>query len=69
LSLVELVVTERAKTARQQYRADCLSRRLGILQRQTVSVTLDGIKARRSNGRFYLLRNGGVSEIDAYLGG
>lgn len=66
-TLTRLVVEERARAANPQWRADALSRRLGILDRQAVAVTIDGIRARRANPRLYLLRNGRVKRLDAYL--
>lgn len=67
-ALTRIVVEERAKKASKRWRADCLSRRLGILDREPVRVSLDGEVAVRTNPRVYLLRNGPVGEIDAYLG-
>ena len=66
-TLTRLVVEERARAANPQWRADALSRRLGILDRRPVTVTIDGVRARRANSRLYLLRNGLVKRLDAYL--
>ncbi|MEW8027621.1 MAG: hypothetical protein AB2792_06650 [Candidatus Thiodiazotropha sp.] len=68
-ALTRIAVEERAKKASPRWRADCLSRRLCILERQPVSVTLDGQRARRSNRNSYLLRNSGVKGLDRYLVG
>ena len=67
-ALTRIVVEERAKKASKRWRADCLSRRLGILEREPVSVSLDGQRSRRSNPRFYLVRNSPVRGVDDYLG-
>lgn len=67
-ALTRIVVEERAKKASRRWRADCLSRRLGILEREPVSVSLDGQRSRRSNPRFYLVRNSPVRDVDDYLG-
>lgn len=67
-SLTRIVVEERAKKANVKYRADCLSRRLGILERRPVKVSLNGTTSTRKNPRYYLLRNSSVKEIDHYLG-
>lgn len=55
--LVRVAVFERGKKASFAWRADCVSRRFGILNRQKTSVTIDGIRAYRRNLNFYLLRN------------
>ncbi|MEW8129949.1 MAG: hypothetical protein AB2758_12915 [Candidatus Thiodiazotropha endolucinida] len=68
-ALTRIAVEERAKKASPRWRADCLSRRLCILDRQPVSVTLDGQRARRSNRSSYLLRNSEVKGLDRYLVG
>ena len=61
------MVEERAKKANPKYRADCLSRRLGILYRQPHPVTMDGIKARRVNGKLHLVRDVKVNGVEQYL--
>ncbi|MES9969226.1 MAG: hypothetical protein ABW092_04275 [Candidatus Thiodiazotropha sp.] len=68
-ALTRIAVEERAKKASPRWRADCLSRRLCILERQPVSVTLSGQRARRSNRSSYLLRDSGVKGLDSYLAG
>ncbi|PVV17855.1 MAG: hypothetical protein B6D79_16410 [gamma proteobacterium symbiont of Ctena orbiculata] len=68
-ALTRIAVEERAKKASPRWRADCLSRRLCILERQPVSVTLNGQRARRSNRSSYLLRDSGVKGLDRYLAG
>lgn len=50
--LVQIAVEERGKTAKAEYRADCISRRLGILNGQPVLVG----NRERTNQNFYLLR-------------
>jgi len=68
-TLTRITVEERAKKASHQWRADCLSRRLSILERKSVSVTLEGKQARRSNPKSYLLRNSKVKGLERYLVG
>jgi hypothetical protein len=68
-ALTKIAVEERAKKANKRWRADCLSRRLSILERRPVSVTMNGQRARRSNSRSYLLRNSKVKGLDRYLVG
>lgn len=68
-ALTRIVVEERAKKASPKWRADCLSRRLCILEREPVSVALDGQRARRSNPQSYLLRNSRVKGFEGYLAG
>jgi len=68
-ALTRILVEERAKKASRRWRADCLSRRLSILERQPVSISLDGQRSRRSNPRSYLLRNCKVISLENYLAG
>jgi len=68
-ALTRILVEERAKKASKRWRADCLSRRLSILERQPVSVSLDGQRSRRSNPCSYLLRNCPVRGLENYLAG
>jgi len=68
-ALTYIAVEERANKASPRWRADCLSRRLSILERRPVSVTLEGQRARRSNLRTYLLRNSRVKGLERYLAG
>ncbi len=68
-ALTRIAVEERARKASPKWRADCLSRRLCILEREPVSVTLDGQQARRSNPQSFLLRNSRVKGLDGYLAG
>ncbi len=68
-ALTRIVVEERAKKASQRWRADCLSRRLSILERQPVRVVMNGQTSTRSNPGFYLLRNSRVKGLSDYLQG
>jgi hypothetical protein len=68
-ALTRIVVEERAKKASQRWRADCLSRRLSILEREPVPVSMDGHKSKRSNPGYYLLRNSPIKGLDDYLEG
>ncbi|MCB1859038.1 MAG: hypothetical protein KDI63_12225 [Gammaproteobacteria bacterium] len=67
--LVRIAVEERALKALKRFRADCLSRRLSILERQPVTVVKEGVRSTRSNGRLYLLRNSRVERLDRFLSG
>ncbi len=55
--LVHIAVRERGLTANSRWRADCVSRRLGILNRQPSFYKVGGIGANRTNRYFYLLRD------------
>ena len=69
VALTRIVVEERAKKASPRWRADCLSRRLSILERQPVTVSMDGQRSKRSNPGYYLLRNSPIKDLDDYLEG
>ena len=68
-SLTRIVVEERAKKALPRWRADCLSRRLSILERHPVTVSMNGHRSKRSNPGYYLLRNSPIKDLDDYLEG
>ena len=53
--LLQICVQERAKTASSRWVADCMSRRMGIIQATPYSATLSGQTAIRSNSNFHLL--------------
>ncbi|CAB3753745.1 hypothetical protein [Paraburkholderia humisilvae] len=55
--LMIIVVEERAKTALPQYQADCLSRRMGVLQQQEFVVPHIPHPVTRTNTNFSALRN------------
>lgn len=65
--LTRIAVEERGRTADLKWRADCISRRLCILQRDPVKVSEAGQTAERDNSNLYLLRNAPVSQIELYL--
>jgi len=65
--LTRIAVEERGKTASTRWRADCISRRLCILERGPVSVDESGQSAKRDNPRLYLLRNAPVKDMAKYL--
>lgn len=65
--LVQIAVEERGRTASPQWRADCISRRLGILHREPITVTESGKRATRENLRVYLVRNVPVKGAEQYL--
>lgn len=55
VKFVEIVVQERARTASTRWRADAMSRRMGIIQRKPYSAAESGHSATRSNANFKLL--------------
>jgi hypothetical protein len=65
--LTRIAVEERGRTASPEWRADCMSRRLCILERDPVRVTESGNTAERDNPNLYLLRNAPVNQIERYL--
>lgn len=67
VKLVHIAVEERGRTADPKWRADCISRRLGILYREPVPVRETGISAMRENLRVYLVRNVPVKGAEQYL--
>ena len=66
-ALTRIAVEERGRKARPEYRADCISRRLAILEREPVRVRESGQSAQRSNPMLYLVRNTNVSNVERYL--
>jgi hypothetical protein len=65
--LTRIAVEERGRTASPEWRADCISRRLCILEREPVKVSESGKIAERENPRLYLLRNAPVNQVEEYL--
>ncbi|MCZ4304463.1 hypothetical protein O4G98_06930 [Zoogloeaceae bacterium G21618-S1] len=65
--LTRIAVEERGRKANAQWRADCISRRLCILEREPVEVTESGRSAQRDNPNLYLLRNVPVKQMERYL--
>jgi hypothetical protein len=65
--LTRIAVVERGKTANPRWRADCISRRLGILNRQPTRVIESGHSAFRDNLAFHLVRNTSVRDVEQYL--
>lgn len=65
--LVRIAVTERGKRANERWRADCVSRRLTILDLEPVSVTESGFSATRRNLNLYLIRDAKVRGLESYL--
>jgi hypothetical protein len=55
--LVRIAVEERGRTAKTRWRADCVSRRLGILDGVPTTVTESGNTTQRANINFYMLRD------------
>lgn len=64
-TLVRIAVFERGATATTKYRADCISRRLSILDRVPVRVEHSGHVARRSNRNLWLIRTVAVSGLES----
>lgn len=54
---LEIIVQERARTANSRWRADAMSRRMGIIQREPYSASESGYSAKRSNANFKLLED------------
>jgi len=65
--LTRIAVEERGRKANSAWRADCISRRLCILEREPVEVTESGRSAQRDNPNLYLLRNVPVKQMERYL--
>jgi len=65
--LTRIAVEERGRKASKQWRADCISRRLSILERRPVPWEEAGIKAERRNPNLYLVRHVGVKDVNKYL--
>jgi hypothetical protein len=65
--LVHIAVEERGRTASAEWRADCISRRLGILYREPTTVNESGKRATRENLRVYLVRDVAVKGAEQYL--
>lgn len=65
--LTRIAVEERGRAADPRWRADCISRRLCILERDPVRVVESGQTAERDNPNLYLLRNAPVSQMERYL--
>jgi hypothetical protein len=66
-ALVRMAVEERGRSASTRWRADCISRRLSILQREPYRVSESGQTSQRDNRMFYLLRNSAVKNVEKYL--
>jgi len=65
--LSRIAVEERGRTADPRWRADCISRRLCIIERDPVKVVESGQTAERDNPNLYLLRNTSVNTVERYL--
>jgi hypothetical protein len=66
-ALTRIAVEERGRTANAQWRADCISRRLCILEREPVRVIESGQSAQRDNPQLHLLRNARVHQRERWL--
>lgn len=67
IQLVHIAVEERGKRAYARWRADCISRRLGILYREPKRIYHSAYQAYRDNPKMYLLRNLNVKGAEKYL--
>lgn len=65
--LTRIAVEERGRTADPRWRADCISRRRCIIERDPVKVVESGQTAERDNPNLYLLRNAPVKNVEQYL--
>lgn len=65
--LVRIAVEERGRKANKRWRADCISRRLGILEQRPVRVTESGHTSTRNNANLILIRESNVRGLDNYL--
>ncbi len=65
--LTRIAVEERGRKADPLWRADCISRRLCIIERDPVKVVDSGQTAERHNPNLYLLRNVSVRQVERYL--
>ena len=59
----KLVVEERGSTASARWRADCISRRLGILNKKATSYSHSGYVAKRDNSKFSLIKEVYICEL------
>ena len=67
VDLVRIAVEERGKLANPPWRADCVSRRLGILFGKPMPAAVEKERKTRTNRFFYLLRDVSVSNPEALL--
>ena len=66
-ALTRIAVEERGRAASAPWRADCISRRLCILEREPIRVNESGKTAERDNPNLFLLRNAPVRQMERYL--
>ncbi|KNE86424.1 hypothetical protein ATCC33389_0200035 [Aggregatibacter aphrophilus ATCC 33389] len=62
-AFAKLVVEERGSTASARWRADCISRRLGILNKKATSYSHSGYVAKRDNSKFSLIKEVYICEL------
>ncbi len=65
--LVRLAVEARGRLASQRWRADCISRRVGILEGVPQTITDSGETTQRANINFFMLRDVRVTEAAEIL--
>ncbi len=66
-ALVRIAVEERARKANSPWRADCMSRRLGILNGVPTTVTESEQTSQRANIHFYMLRDVHVRSAETLM--
>ncbi len=66
-ALMHIALEERGRAAAPRWRADCISRRLGILYREPFTASESGSTVTRENLRIYLVRNVAVTGAERYL--
>lgn len=67
VDLVQIAVEERGKKANPPWRADCVSRRVGILFGKPMPAAVEDERKTRSNRYFYLLRDVAIADPDSLL--
>jgi len=55
---IRIVVEERGATANSLWRADCISRRIGILNGKATEITHSGKTSKRDNKYFNIIKKG-----------
>lgn len=60
---LEIVVYERGATANSKYRADAISRRMGIINKKETTITHSDKTATRTNTNFNLIKEGFICEL------
>ena len=69
VDLVRIAVEERGKLANAPWRADCVSRRVGILFGKALPAIVEDERKTRTNRYFYLLRDVAIVDPDTLVAG